>query len=671
MLSGSPSEQELQATAEWFEHHFPLSEREDPRVFPFSFLLDGQPPAPQQWLVETTDSVGEDGSMRRTVTATQASLGLQVRAEGTLFTDFPVVEWVVYFRNVGTADTPIIEDILPLHLSVPQPADLPGILHFAKGSQCRLDDFAPQQILLTQGLSAPQEAPLAPGASVEIGTEGRSSDGALPFFNLQTGDHGIIGAIGWTGGWKLNVSREAEGSLRLQAGMRKTRLKLLPGEEIRSPSIMLLFWQGEPLHGQNMLRQFILQHHTPRPDGDLLVGPICNAVWGENREINQIAKAKWWVDNDLPLEYFWIDAGWYGDGKFLDNSTVFNSEWALHVGNWWPNKGPYPNGLRPVGEALRAMGLGFVLWFEPERLREGTFFTREHPEWLLGPIGGNYLFNLGLPEARQAMTDLLSGIIAEAGVTCYRQDFNMHPHPFWEAADAPDRIGMGEIRHIEGLYAMWDELLARHPGLIIDNCSSGGRRIDLEMISRSIALWRSDFQCYPEFDVLSQQTQLQGLAPWVPLSSGCCDRWTDYAFRSALGTGMVLTTNLYETTPVDFAPQDWLRERMNEARELRPYFYGDFYPLLSFSLSTDGWAAWQWHRPDLGEGCVIAFRRQDSPIVALDAKLQGLDEGMRYSARDLDGGEDRVMSAEELAAGLKLEIADQPGTRVLVYRAVT
>ena len=81
------------------------------------------------------------------------------------------------------------------------------------------------------------------------------------------------------------------------------------------------------------------------------------------------------------------------------------------------------------------------------------------------------------------MTERISSLIEEFGVTIYRQDFNMAPGPVWTEADTPDRVGMSEIRHIEGLYAFWDELLARHPGLVIDNCSSGGRRIDLESIS--------------------------------------------------------------------------------------------------------------------------------------------------------------------------------------------
>jgi alpha-galactosidase len=60
--------------------------------------------------------------------------------------------------------------------------------------------------------------------------------------------------------------------------------------------------------------------------------------------------------------------------------------------------------------------------------------------------------------------------------------------PFWQATDEPDRPGMAEVGFVEGLYAMWDELRARHPHLAIDHCASGGRRIDLETVRRSYAL---------------------------------------------------------------------------------------------------------------------------------------------------------------------------------------
>ena len=101
--------------------------------------------------------------------------------------------------------------------------------------------------------------------------------------------------------------------------------------------------------------------------------------------------------------------------------------------------------------------------------------------------------------------------------------FNMDPLPYWQAADAPNRQGMSEIRHIEGLYAFWDELLKRHPDLLIDNCASGGRRIDLETVGRSTPFWRTD----GPRDPVAHQCHTYGLLSWVPLSSTGQDREGD------------------------------------------------------------------------------------------------------------------------------------------------
>ena len=101
---------------------------------------------------------------------------------------------------------------------------------------------------------------------------------------------------------------------------------------------------------------------------------------------------------------------------------------------------------------------------------------------------------------------------------------------------------MTEIRYIEGLYAFWDAFRKGHPGLMIDNCASGGRRLDLETISRSAALWRSDFQCNPNFNPAGMQGQTYGLSSWIPLSAAVARASDPYRFRSGLGVGVILNT---------------------------------------------------------------------------------------------------------------------------------
>ncbi len=645
-MSSRPIPTEFAQVAAWMQQHFTPG-----ATLPFSFRYGGQTlnTLVADWQAEWTP---------RMLTLTDPATGLQLRCEMIRFDDFPAMEWVLSLKNTGSTDTPILADIRPLDLRVEVAESQDCRVHHARGSECRRDDFAPL------------ETPLDAGGTVHLASLlGRSSNGTLPFFNLQLGETGLIGAIGWTGGWVVDFTRDAEG-IRVSAGMAHTHLTLHPGEEIRTPRILWLCWDGERLHGHNMLRQLILAHYTPRPNGELLRAPMNYAVWGENTAPQQIAKARWLVEHDIPMDNFWIDAGWHGDGAFREDSTVFNSDWAKHVGNWWPNATTYPDGLHPVGDALREMGLGFVLWLEPERVFTGTYFTREHPEWLHGPIGDNYLFDLGNPEARQALTQLVGDVIETGGVTCYRQDFNTDPAPFWEAADAPDRVGMSEIRHIQGLYAFWDALLARFPGLVIDNCSSGGRRIDLEMLRRSIALWRSDYQCYPGFDPTGMQGQTHGLSLWAPLHTGCYDTGGTYHFRSALGPGIVVTSQIYARDPVADFPVEWLHKMMVEQRHVRKYFYGDFYPLLSFSLSNEVWAAWQFHRPDLGEGMVLALRRQDSPFSRIDITLRDLDPAASYIVEEVDTRTGSVADgAYYMTKGLSIEINEQPGSVLYIYKS--
>jgi alpha-galactosidase len=287
------------------------------------------------------------------------------------------------------------------------------------------------------------------------------------------------------------------------------------------------------------------------------------------------------------------------------------------------------------------------------------------------------MVNLGIPEARRHITELISGLISEAGITCYRQDFNdLRVPELFSMADAGlspaenDRVGMTEIKHIEGLYAFWDELLARHPGLIIDNCAGGGQRIDLETISRSVPLSRSDLQCWP-FDPSSEQNQTHGLAPWVPLSCCSCVEPTAYAMRSALGAGMSTSWSSQTLDGGADLPLEKIRAWMAEALAVRKYFYGDFYPLLSFSLAADAWAAWQYDRPDLGEGMVMAFRRHESPFPRWEAKLQALDPEANYDLCSWDDRSTRRVSGKQLMTkGFDVTIGEKPGSALFTYQRV-
>ena len=112
-----------------------------------------------------------------------------------------------------------------------------------------------------------------------------------------------------------------------------------------------------------------------------------------------------------------------------------------------------------------------------------------------------------------------------------------------------------------------------------------------------------------------------------------------------------------------------IRDLMAEALAMRKYFYGDFYPLLSFSLAADAWAAWQYDRPDLGEGMVVAFRRHESSFPQWEAKLQGLDSDANYELHSGDNKDARHMSGSALMTeGFVVTIGEKPGSALFTYK---
>jgi len=353
---------------------------------------------------------------------------------------------------------------------------------------------------------------------------------------MQIDTYGVIGALGWTGDWQLDIGRSGN-AVKVLGGMKKTRFFLEPNEKIRTPRVLLMEWQGKLEDSFNTWRSFLLKYYSPvGADNTYLKMPMCYLNWGEVPCQELIRRAQEAIDKGLQYDVFWIDAGWYGDAKVKENSTVADGVWGTQSGNWWPNKSLFPNGFKPLSDFLKKNNKELLLWFQPEIVSGGTELAQKHPDWLLG----NSLLNLGNPEALQAITDIVATQMNEAGATWYRQDFNMDPAYIWNTTDAPDRTGITEMKYIEGLYIFWDELKKQVPGLKIDNCSSGGRRIDLEMMARSVVLWRTDYP-FDAKDLCDLQSHMYGLSYWVPLQQTSLGGIPDLGvFRGAMGAGMTL-----------------------------------------------------------------------------------------------------------------------------------
>ncbi len=654
-LAVAPTGGELRDRDRWVKAHLleAMSEQRD-RPLPFAFIFDGRPAdeALAGWRRSLKTEPLDPSRVRHTLTWTDPATGLEVRCVAVTFRDFPAVEWVLHFTNTGANDTPLLEQIRSLDTSVDGAAE--GMrLHYSLGDHNSARSFEP--VVETLPASGGQEKVFAPKG-------GRSSDPHLPYFNLQRPSDGIVIAVGWSGQWEAGFGPSGTDAVAIRAGQQLTRFRLHPGETVRTPGVLLVFWRGaEALRGNNLFRQLQLAHYAPRREGQWVFPPICASVnhtdpdgsyEGPHVQVMPALAGR-------GFEVFWSD---------MDPQHWYPGDFPQGTGNWVVDPKKYPNGLAPVGRAARAAGLGYLLWFEPERVAPGTRVAREHPEFVHGGSNGG-LFKFGDPTAWNWMLELLDRYVTEAQITWVRWDFNMEPLKHWRGNDAPDRQGISEIRHLEGLYAMWDELRRRHPGLMIDNCASGGRRIDVETCRRSLPLWHSDMIC-AKGNPAGEQLQNAGLYRWVPFHAcGTFGYEPSYTFRSGMcGGNIVVGVNSRGHLSTADAETDAEARRTTAIyRKIRPYLTGDFYRIFPHDASEAVWFGYQFHQPDRDAGMALVFRREQCAEGRQVVPLREIKPRAMYTVRFEDAPETRKIRGKELAR-LQVHIPSAPGSAIVYYR---
>jgi alpha-galactosidase len=344
---------------------------------PFSFRYDGRHSREflKNWERTYASKDLDNARREHTLIWSDPATGLTVRCVGIEYQDFPVVEWKLHFKNTGDQPTPIIADIQSLDTQWERHNEGEFLLHHSNGSPHSLvkmsdpTDYAPRETQLDHGTEKRLESKIGLPASND-----------LPFFNLEWNGEGIIVAIGWPGQWAAQLTRDKDRGLHLQAGQQLTHFKLLPGEEVRSPLIAMLFWRdGDWLRAQNLWRRWMIAHNLPRTaDGKLPPhqhAASSSAYYMEmsgGTEANQLMFINRYLEKGIKPDYWWIDAGWYD----------YDDYW-LHVGTWRPNRQRFPRGLSPISDHLHKHNMKMILWFCPEMVARGSFIDKTHPEWLL------------------------------------------------------------------------------------------------------------------------------------------------------------------------------------------------------------------------------------------------------------------------------------------------
>jgi alpha-galactosidase len=185
----------------------------------------------------------------------------------------------------------------------------------------------------------------------------------------------------------------------------------------------------------------------------------------------------------IGVERFVLDDGWFRHRR--DDSAG--------LGDWYVDETVWPDGLSPLIKHVRALGMEFGLWFEPEMANPDSDLVRDHPDWVLAAAGrwptlsrNQLVVDVAHPDAYQYLLERLDKLVSELGIAYLKWDHNR------DLIEAVHAGVAGVHAQTAAVYRLLDELRERHPELEIESCSSGGARVDLGILERTDRVWASD-----------------------------------------------------------------------------------------------------------------------------------------------------------------------------------
>ncbi len=632
----------------------------DPASLPLSFRYNGCliQGIPGEFAPETTFHIVDANIFQYTICGRNQD-GLEIRVEYLEYCDYSATEFVAYFTNHGSTDTGILSDIKIIDRVIEGGR---GLLIHGNGDTVDAEGY--------QWFHDPVNRTIE-----KTPADGTACKGAFPYMRLMFEGWGVNIGIGWPAPWKAAFSPDEKG-VKVSIGQSRCRMVIHSGETMRTPRVNFLAFTGDETRGTNMWRRWYFAHIIPREEGRPIPPKYClhvldhNGVHTTATEESQLQGIDDYLKHGLHPDIWWMDAGWY----------PCDEVWTT-TGSWYPDPKRFPNGLKPIGQKCEENNIRFLLWFELERIIDGTDLFNEHPEWLLrlkrndGSDCYDSLLDLGIPECCDAAIEIIDKNIKESHVKIYRQDFNCDPAPCWEFFEAGDRIGAIENLHVQGYLRLWDTLLMRNPGLWIDSCASGGRRNDLESMRRAVPLHYTDVG-YGNHPI--KQKQHQQMFAWLPYFRAHNSNWDDpatgsygdsvyngpahapdkYSYYAAMAPALTDTTE-HDADPEGFELARTMLPIWRRAAKIM--VDSDYYPLTECRKSSKDFFALQFHNPDTQKGLLLMMSNNQNPDTIYHARLQALKDDQRYILTSSEDNSSTRHTGTELKKGIAFELQKRSG----------
>ena len=506
--------------------------------------------------------------------------------------------------------------------------------------------------------------PISGGKCENASYTGSSSSSRGPFTLLSRPGMAVGVNLVYSGNHRTIAESDDSGRTRLVAGINPFNFawKLEKGETFFAPEAVFSFGHSDREVGLHM-RKFVGEHivrgvwkKRARP---VLLNNWEGTYFNFTRErILNIARAA----KEAGAELFVLDDGWFGR---RDSDTTSLGDWTDYREK--------TGGLASLADEVRAMGLSFGIWMEPEMISEESELYGAHPEWAMKIPGrdpvrcrNQLMLDVTSPAVQDYIVESVSKVLTQTKAAYLKWDYNRN------MTDTFGQAVGGEYyhRYMLGLYAVFERLMSAFPEVLFEGCASGGARFDLGILCYFPQIWTSD-----NTDARERIAIQAGTATAYPQStmgahvSASPNHQTGNASalsaRFAVAAGGVLGYEC-DLSALPEEERSAIKEQIAFYKQYREIMqFGTYY---SLGDAAGEWAGYITVSPEKDTAvATVAVLKKRTGVQNVRAYLRGLDEGALYRVSVREGAgvkEIGLSTGGLLMAGLRLDgIFDEQDAR--------
>jgi alpha-galactosidase len=583
---------------------------------------------------------------------------LQIISYMRVIPQWDIIEKWIEVINTGKKDVIKIENLQSASLSLPADA---YDLNYMTGYWGH--EYQPQKTTLTPGIKTLQVKDFKSYGIpfFIVGKQGSIADTSGPLW---------FGSLQYSGNWRIDFDKAPQGELQIIGGINfwDTWWNLKPSEHFVTPKFVVGYTTGGQEGVAHNLAEYEKELLMPKNTVGKVRPVLYNSWYATTFNVNEKQQTELAiVAKSLGVEMFVMDDGWF-KGRVNDKGGL---------GDWTVDLNKFPEGLNPMIKKINQMGLDFGLWVEPEMVNPNSDLYRAHPDWVFNfpnrtrhESRNQLILNLAREDVYNYLHTSIFNLLKQHNIKYLKWDMNRAlTEPGWPSA-SPQMQREVRIRYVQNLYRLIDDLRKQFPDVWLENCSSGGGRVDMGMLTRTDVAWASDNT--DPIDRLFIQYSYLGVFP-----ANTMINWTthedahnqqpslaykfDVAMSGVLGVG-------YDITKWTNEEKALATEKISKYKQIRPLIHNGVLHRLASPYEHNR-CALQFVSKDRKEAVLCLYNLNENMQGVTDdtrinniLQLRGLDPEAFYK---LEGDEQRYQGSYLMKVGIKWPVRGSFKSKIL------